>query len=547
MSTIAELILTHTDDDHLAILSEDESWTYQEYVSACISRAHLLLELRREGHFHVGLLLDNVPEFPMLLGAAALSGATIVGINSTRRGAELERDIRHTDCQLIVTEERYLDLLADLDLPVPRERILVVESDAWKQAVALHRGKPAPSVEIDPLAPYLLIFTSGTTGSPKAAICSQGRLWLVGSILTQMQGFTPEDRSYQVMPMFHSNALMAGWAPTLSSGATSVLRRKFSASGFVQDVRRYGVTYFNYVGKPLAYILATPEAPDDADNTLVRCFGNEAGERDIGHFEKRFGCRVTDGYGSTEGAIAISRTPDTPPGALGVGQPGTLVLDPETGKECPPARFDENGRLLNADDAIGEIANNQSAASFEGYWNNEEAAAQRIRNSIFWSGDLGYRDDKGFIYFAGRDFDWLRVDGENLATAPIERILSRHLDVSIAVVYAVPNATVGDDVMATLVLRPRSHFDPEGFQLFLDDQADLGTKMAPRYVRISSQLPLTPSNKILKRALRKQRWECEEPVWIREPERGYRLLEPGDEERIRSEFAARDRESALGA
>lgn len=546
MSTIAELVLARSEDDRAAILFEDESWSYREYVSACASRAHLLLELRRQGHFHVGVLLDNVPEFPMLLGAAALAGAAIVGINPTRRGADLERDIRHTECQLIVTEQSQLGLLSDLALPVPRERIFASESEGWKRAVAAHRGKPAPRVEIDPGAPYLLIFTSGTTGLHKAAICSQGRLGLIGGILAQMQGFTPEDRSYQVMPMFHSNALMAGWAPTLSSGATSVLRRKFSASQFLSDVRRYGVTYFNYVGKPLAYILATPEARDDADNPLVRCFGNEAAERDIANFERRFGCRVTDGYGSTEGAIAISRTPDTPAGALGVGQPGTVVLDPESGEECPPARFDEGGRLLNAGEAIGEIANRQSAASFEGYWNDEAATAFRTRNSIFWSGDLGYRDDRGFIYFAGRDFDRLRVDGENLAAAPIERILARHPDVSIAVVYAVPNENVGDDVMAALVLRPGRPFDPEEFRAFLESQEDLGTKMVPRYVRIASQLPLTPSNKILKRALRQECWECEDPVWAREPKRGYRRLAPADEQRLRAEFAARGRERGLG-
>ena len=143
------------------------------------------------------------------------------------------------------------------------------------------------------------------------------------------------------MPLFHSNALMAGWAPALAAGATVALRERFSASQFLPDVRRYGVTYFNYVGKPLSYILATPELPDDADNPLRRVFGNEAAEADVARFAERFGCTVQDAYGSTEGGASVQRTPDTPRGALGRALPGTLIINPETGEECPRAVFDE--------------------------------------------------------------------------------------------------------------------------------------------------------------------------------------------------------------
>jgi fatty-acyl-CoA synthase len=542
--TVADLILARADDDCTAILFEDRRWSYREYVVACVERARLLLESRRKGPFHVGVLLENVPEYPMLLGAAALAGATIVGINPTRRGAELERDVRHADCQILVTEERQRGLLDGLDPGIPEDRLFDVDSEEWKAAVARYRGLPAPDVEIDPAVPYLLLFTSGTTGAPKAAVCSQGRLAVIGTILVGMQNFTQDDVVYGAMPMFHSNALMAGWAPALAAGATLAQRRRFSASGFLPDVRRFGVTYFNYVGKPLAYILATPEGPDDADNTLTRVFGNEASDRDIERFRERFGCAVFDAYGSTEGAISISKVPEAPEGSLGVGAPGTVVLDPETGKECPRSRFGDEGQLLNAEEAIGEIANVNTAASFEGYWNNEDANAERTRGGVYWSGDLGYRDDAGYIYFAGRNFDWLRVDGENFAAAPVERILQRHPDVTLAAVYAVPDSTVGDQVMAALALRPGAAFDPKDFRAFLDEQSDLGTKWAPRYVRIASKLPATSTNKILKRELRRERWECADSVWVRD-DAGYRRLDPSGVEDIRREFVARNRGPVL--
>ena len=543
--TIADMIRARRSDDATALLFEDARWSYREYVAACEARACWLLSLRTEGPFHVGLLLENVPEYLLLLGGAALAGAAVVGINPTRRGAQLERDIRHTDCQILVTESASLGLLEGLDLPMPPERRFVIDAPAWPGTLRPFEGQLAPERPIDPQAPYLLIFTSGTTGDPKAALCSQGRIASVGRVLTQMQSLSARDVGYLVMPLFHSNALLAGWAPMLAAGAAVALRRRFSASGFLPDVRRHGCTYMNYVGKPLTYILATPEQPDDADNPLQRVFGNEAAARDIERFEKRFACRVTDGYGSTEGGISISRTPDTPAGALGVGTPGTRILDRETGAECPPARFSQDGRLENAEQAIGEIANDRSASSFEGYWRNQEADVERTQGGIYWSGDLGYRDERGFLYFAGRNHDWLRVDGENFAAAPVEAILMRLPGVMLAAVYAAPSAEVGDEVMAALLFEPGCDFDAAGFPAFLAAQSDLGTKAAPRYVRVARELPATPSNKILKRELRDEAWECGDPVFWRQADGSYRQLTSEDARRIRAAFEARGRAGLL--
>jgi fatty-acyl-CoA synthase len=546
MSTIAELVHARAGDEHTALLFEDSSWSYAEYAAACAERAALLSELRRPGPFHVGVLLDNVPEFPMWLGAAAVTGAVVVGINPTRRGAELARDITHTDCQLIVTEERYMPLLDGIDAGVGDDRVLVVESAAYAGALANHQGSALPDVEVAESDLFLLLFTSGTSGAPKACLCSQGRLARIGTTLSELVKLGPDDVCYLAMPMFHSNALMAGWAGALAGGAATALRRKFSASGFLPDVRRFGVTYFNYVGKPLSYILATPEQTDDADNTLRLVFGNEAADLDIERFSRRFGVPVIDSYGSTEGGAYVSRTPDMPPGALGRGGEGVTVLDPETGEETPPARFDADGRLLNPDEAIGELVNRLGAAGFEGYWKNDDANSARVHDGIYWTGDLAYRDEQGFIFFAGRDYDWLRVDGENFAAAPLERILARHPDVVLAAVYAVPDPDVGDRVMAALQLRPGTEFHPDGFAAFLAAQPDLGTKWTPRFVRIAETLPVTETSKVLKRVLRRERWECEDPVWWQREKGGpYRHLRPGDVDALRQEFAARGHERVL--
>ena len=110
--------------------------------------------------------------------------------------------------------------------------------------------------------------------------------------------------------------------------------------------------------------------------------------------------------------------------------------------------------MLNAEAAIGEIVNPDGGGGFEGYYNNPEADAERVRDGVYWTGDLGYRDESGFFYFAGRSGDWLRVDGENFAATPVELVLARHPDVVLAAVYAVPSVEVGDEVMVALHLRP---------------------------------------------------------------------------------------------
>ena len=370
----------------------------------------------------------------------------------------------------------------------------------------------------------------------------------IGAIVALMFELTPEDVCYVAMPLFHSNALMAGVGAGPVRRGHLALRERFSASHFLPDIRRFGVTYFNYVGKPLSYILATPERPDDADNTLRRAFGNEAAEADVGPVRRaRFGCAVQDAYGSTEGGASVQRTPDTPRGALGRALPGTMVIDPDTGEECPRAVFDAEGRLLNAEEAIGEMVNHTGGAGFEGYWRNAEAEAARVRNGWYWTGDLAYRDEDDFFYFGGRDFDWLRVDGENFAAAPVEEVLQRHPDVVLASVYAVPDTVVGDQVMAALLLGDGREFDPEGFADFLAGEQDMGTKWAPRYVRISEQFPVTATTKVLKRVLRAEGWRCQDPVWWR-PEKGapYRRLLPTDADALDRAIADADRRQPHG-
>jgi acyl-CoA synthetase (AMP-forming)/AMP-acid ligase II len=552
MTTVAQLLLDRGDDDHVALRFEDQGWTWRQVVERSAAWAAWLGRVRRDGPFHIGVLLENVPEYLFVLGAAALTGATVVGINPTRRGAELAADIRHTDCQVVVTDSVQRRLLEGLDIGLPGDRVFDIDDPAF--TVDVDRPGPLPTNRPAPGQLYLLLFTSGSTGAPKAVRVSQGRLADAGQTMATGAGFTAADVLYCAMPMFHGNALNTCIVPALASGATLVVKRRFSASGFLPDVRHFGVTYFNYVGRALAYILATPPKPDDGENSLRFGFGTDASPSDIAAFKKRFGCPIVEGYGSSEGAISMSRVPGTPRQAIGLPPPGTevAIVDPDSGEECPPARIDAGGRLLNAAEAIGEIVSRNGAQRFEGYYANDEAEGQRVRGGWFWSGDLGYRDEAGFFYFAGRPADWLRVDGENFAAAPVERILARFAGVVTAAVYPVPDPRTGDQVMATLELTGAA-FDAEAFGRFLTEQEDLGTKWAPRFVRIVEHMPLTGTNKVDKRPLRSAGWKTTDPVWWRPfvgrgvdaTHPSYRLLVASDVDALHEELAAHGRTGLL--
>jgi fatty-acyl-CoA synthase len=546
VSTLAHFIRRNSESTRPGLLFEDESFTHAEIVAEACQRAAFLLERRRHGPFHVGVLLDNVPEAIFWLEAAGLVGAATVGINSTRRGAELAQDINHTDCQLVVTDPAGAVLLEDAHIDQP---VWVIGSSEYDAALSGHHGADLPDADVSESDPFVLIFTSGTTSAPKAAICTHARMARVASASVERRGITGDDVAYNSMPWCHSNALYVTIATSILAGCGLAMRRRFSASGWLPDVRRYGVTYFNYVGKPLEYILATPESPDDADNNLRFGLGNEANERDIDEFQRRFGVDIIDGFGSTEMGVVISRTPDMPAGSLGrAADENTVVMHPAAEEECPPAEFDSNGHLSDPDEAIGEFVNKAGLAGFEGYYKNDEANAQRARRGWFWSGDLGYRDREGFFYFAGRDYDWLRVDGENFAAAPIERILLRFHDMLLVAVYAVPDPRVGDQVMAAMQLRDNRAFDPVAFDVFLQAQPDLGTKWTPRWLRLTDEFPMTQTNKIQKRQLRSELWTTTDPIWWK-PDKGqpYHPFTAEDGDRLRTSFERSGRGSVLPA
>ena len=525
MTTVATMLAARADDDHTGAMDADGTWTWRQCVEEGAARGALARSLFGLQLPHIGVLLPNGPEYLFWLNGAALAGAAIVGINPTRRGEALAADIRATDCALIVTDADGRELLEGLSLGLNDDRILVCGEPRYASLLSRFTGSPEARAlvehahDVDEESLFLLIFTSGTTGTPKAVRCTQGRLAGIAEVAAPGYGYGRDDVCYCPMPLFHGNALMALWGPSAMVGAAIAVRPRFSASAFLEDVRRFKATKFSYVGKAIAYILSTPERPDDADNTLKSAFGTEASVRDRARFRARFGCFLIEGYGQSEGGAAINPVLGMPKGALGKPVDGIdlAVVAPGTGQECPRAEFDQRGRLLNAGDAIGEMVNRSGRGKFEGYYGRHDAEQDRLRDGWYWTGDLGYVDSEGFFYFAGRTGDWLRVDSENFTAGPVESVLSRHPDFAVVAVYPVPDTAsgAGDQVMIAIEMAPDRTFDPVAFAQWLEAQPDLGPKWIPRYVRVSASLPQTATGKVTKVGLRSEAWATDEPVWWR--------------------------------
>jgi fatty-acyl-CoA synthase len=499
LPTVAGLLTPLIDVDDRGVYFEEEFTSWREHLrQAAAVAAALHARLDRERPPHVGVLLQNTPFFSAVLVAAGLTGIVPVGLNPVRRGAALQRDVAHADCAVVLADSASAAELGDVDH-------INVDSPEWAAEVAAHADTPVVARDADPSDLFMLIYTSGTSGDPKAVKCSQGKVAIAGETMAQRFSLGSDDVCYVSMPLFHSNAVLAGWSVALACGGSLVLRRKFSASQFLPDARRYGATYANYVGKPLSYVLAQPGRPDDADNPLRAVYGNEGAPADVERFAIRFDTVVMDGFGSTEGGIAIASTPETPAGSLGPLPPGTEIVDVDTGEPCPPG-------------VTGELVNVSDAGRFEGYYNDPVADADRLRDGVYHSGDLAYRDENGYAYFAGRLGDWMRVDGENLGSAPIERVLLRHPDVVEVAVYGIPASDVGDQVMAALTLAEGAAFDAQDFREFLSGQSDLGPKQWPSFVRVSTALPRTETFKVIKRHLQAEGTDCADPVYeIRRP------------------------------
>jgi fatty-acyl-CoA synthase len=533
------------------------------------------------------MMMENHPELLALYAGCAFGGLTLFGVNTGLRGETLAGVLNQSRARVLVVDEGLLPELervaGQLECVAP-ENLLVLRTEGEaplegrdledcisREIAKSGESLDTPGVDVKPEDNLMVIYTSGTTGLPKGINNNHFKLNVIGLRISSQLELGAGDVGYACMPLFHSNAMFLGFQPAFCAGATISMRERFSASQFVPDVLRYGVTYWNYVGEPVHYILGAlgREYGDDEErilaevarnprNRLRYALGNGAAPPDIDRFVRWLGLEdMFELYGSTEAAISTFRKKTDPRASVGeISDELVKILD-ERGAECPPAELDADGKITNYEQAVGEICRVAGdTALFQGYFENSEANQSRYREGAYHSGDLGHvlvRDGKRFLFFDGRTDDWIRKDGENFSAAQVARLLQEHEEVVLAAAYGVPCAVSDELVMAALKLRPGASFDPQAFFDFCEDRIEHGgmdRKWLPDFVRVVDEFEYTQTQKILVRNLKqvhydRRRLPDAELYWRERGDRSFRPLSADDYEALRRSFESSERVDLL--
>jgi len=572
--------------DRVFIMHDERSWTYRQYRAESIRMAHFLHQRlgrsdeNRPGH--VAMFSQNHMEIVSLFGGCAYGALTLFGINTGLRGDVLAGVLNQSRARVLVVDELLLpeidrvrqqlkniageNLLVICSTPgsVPRSMDLLacLEGDVG----TADEARPAPAVDVQPEQDQMVIYTSGTTGLPKGIRNNHLKLCFIGLGVATNLGLTYEDVGYACMPFFHSNSIFLGLMPALWCGGSLAVRERFSASRFVPDVFRYGVTYWNYVGEPVHYILAAIDKQfggDEAriateitfhpDNRLRYALGNGASPPDIDRFMRWLGLDdVFELYGSTEAAISIFRRKGDPRGSVGeITDPAVKILN-DRSEECPPAQLGPGGQVLNYESCVGEICRLADTGLFQGYFDNPAANEEKYRGGIYHSGDLGHvciHEGKRFLFFDGRTDDWIRKDGENFSAAQVSRVLAEHPDIAIAVAYGVPCPISDEFVMVVVKLRAGAVLDPQNFYDWCAGQVASGSmdeKWFPDFVRVVDDFEYTPTQKVLVRLLKRAHFDRralpnERIYWRRRGDSSFYPFTAEDYVALRKAFAASER------
>jgi fatty-acyl-CoA synthase len=518
--------------------------SFEAFLHISLEYGRLIHAIREEkgklnaGRFHVGFFMQNTPESVFLLGGCAFTNSTLVGINNAQVGKQLAADVKNTDVEALFVDEAqqpktdrtFLETLMEAhrqwdlgdlypDYVIARRRQPAghpSEIATIEEMLTRHREHPFSPVPLDENSPGVIIFTSGTTGAPKGIEVLWKKVFDVGAVSTALLRFSEDDVGYVCMPLNHSNSLYLTLMPALLNGAKVLLRRRFSASHFVEDISRSRATVWNCVGDPVRYVLSRVDPRADYSHLPLRIVvstGTNAANRDA--FTRIFGLDIfAEAYGSTEvGALAMV-TPETPRYSVGRALPGkdVRILDETTGLECRPAILDPEGNILNFTEAVGEIVVSQEslgASAFSGYYHLPAESAERVdRKGFYHMGDLGAIEERNgarYIIFLGRTgTDRLRNKGENFSAASVEEVIRRHPDVVDCAVIGIPyvDSTENDNPVYVIEATAPAGFDLQGFYDYC--VRSVPPHALPGYIRLVSELPRTDTHKIRKSALAKE-------------------------------------------
>jgi len=555
--------------DRTMVIFEGREITWAEF-NALANRYANALKRRGIGHGDVvSLMMENRIEFLAAFVGIGKLGAVASMINTNLRGRQLAHCVSVTQSKAWVFGEELGDAVAEVkaDLPLREGNDYLFVSDKGKtpapnwahdlgaEAASLDAANLEETQRIKLADSATYIFTSGTTGLPKAAVMSQRRFLATG--LTSCKAAlrsNENDRLYVCLPLYHGTGLLVGFGSTLYSGSAMFLRRKFSASNFLKEVRQYDTNCFVYIGELCRYLMAQPERPDDSDNPIERIVGNGLRPDIWLGFKRRFAIkRITEFYGASEGNAAFMNLLNKD---RTIGMTANKIALVRYDVDADEIVRDANGRCIEVPQGEAGLllAEINAGQVFEGY-TNAEATKKKVVHDVlvagdawFNSGDLIREVDVGFTagqkhyQFVDRVGDTFRWRSENVSTNEVGEILNQNAQVQFCNVYGVtiPNAD-GRAGMAALALRDGvKQLDLAAFSDYVE--RSLPSYARPVFLRIHPEMEVTGTFKLVKGDLRREGYDpslVKDPLYVMKP--GKTQYEPLD-----AQFLAAIRSGAAG-
>jgi crotonobetaine/carnitine-CoA ligase len=461
------------------VLHEDASYDFATVADLASRGATWLAQQGVEPGHHVLLAVGNRPLFLFYWFALALRGAVVVPVAPDAFGDPLRYTAQQSDSRLVLTEDAESAHLAE-DLASTGIPVLSLPDEAAFIARVrdLPRATPEPS---RPDRTVAILYTSGTTGLPKGVMIPQESYRAIGEEIVRAIGITSEDRILTFLPLHHANPQMYSVMSALTVGCCVALAPRFSASRFLEQVRRYRATGFTYVGTVLSILAKEIDAA--APSTLRWCVGGGAPRAVWQELAPRLGVEIHELYGMTEtgGMVTINTRSAKRLGSVGRARDDFEVVV-----------LDEQDRPLGT--SVGEIAvrPRQPYVMTSGYYRKPEETLQASSNWWFHTGDLGRFDEDGFLHFEGRKKELIRRAGEMISPVTIELCALKHAAVADCAAVGVPDPILEEDIK--LVVVRRHEVDPAEIRDFL--AKSLPRHMLPRYFQFVPAIPKTPTQKV---------------------------------------------------
>jgi crotonobetaine/carnitine-CoA ligase len=491
------------------------SWRDIDRISTRMANG--LLDLGIGKGTHVAVMMENSPEQLQLYFALGKVGAVAVLVNAAARGQLLAYFVAQSDSTVFACDAAFLERFDEVQPGLPKvSRVLVLPSGVHTAAAAklptsdmraLEQAaeRPVP-VEVKHSDLAFISYTSGTTGPSKGVLFTHARALFGGISNAETFGYRQTDVFYVCLPMFHTNALQGSVYIALVVDASIVLSKRYSVTRFWPDVREHGCTIINLLGSMVSFLWTQPPSPEDRKHRVRMALTNPIPKFALG-FEERFGLRLITAFGLTDYGTPIAFTLSDPVGKLGsagrVRRGWDVRVFDDDDIECPPG---EPGEIV--------IRSLVPWMTSSGYYNMAEKTLEAMRNAWFHTGDRGYFDEDGYLWFVDRKKDSIRRRGENVSAFEVEQAILAHPAVADAAAFAVKVSDVDEEVGISVSRKPGQALSERDLVEFA--ARNLSYFMVPRFVRFVDELPRNLSNKVEKYKLKQEADANPQLYWDRE-------------------------------